>query len=360
MKKTLSCFLAIFVVVPMMFAGACTSSNASKSVGVASTFVFEVQPSGAVPGAEFSTQPVVFACDIYGDADASFNGAVTLSITPGTGVSGAKLLGTTTVNAVNGVATFTDLSIDDLGNGYTLTASGGNLTPSTSAIFDVASLLPDATAFIFSTQPGAATSGEAFNSQPVVYAVDAAGKVDTNFNLAVTLAITSGTGAKGAVLSGVLTANAVKGVATFSGLSIDLTGTGYSLTASGDSLNPATSNQFEVKVPTAFTFIFSTQPGSATAGSALTIQPVVSVVDANGFVVTGFTGTVTLAITSGTGASGATLSGTVTVTAVNGVATFTDLSIDTAGSAYSLTATSGSLTSATSNTFNVSAAATIS
>ena len=101
---------------------------------------------------------------------------------------------------------------------------------------------------------------------------------------------------------------------------------------------------------------FTVQPAGATAGSVFTTQPVVSVVNANENVVRVYTGTVTLAITSGTGTSGANLLGTMTVTVVNGVAIFTDLSIDTAGTAYTLTATARSLTSATSHTFNVATA----
>jgi hypothetical protein len=62
---------------------------------------------------------------------------------------------------------------------------------------------------------------------------------------------------------------------------------------------------------------------------------------------------VTVAI--GTNPAGGTLSGTLTVTVSGGVATFGDLSINNAGTGYTLTATSGSLTGATSSAFNVSA-----
>jgi hypothetical protein len=220
------------------------------------------------------------------------------------------------------------------------------------------SVTPVATTFVFTTQPAGATAGTAFTTQPVVSVTDDYGNVDTGYTGAVTLAITSGTGASGATLSGTTTVTAIDGVATFTDLSIDTAGTGYSLTATSGSLLYATSDSFDVAAvtPVATTFVFTTQPAGATAGAAFTTQPVVSVVDANGNVVTGFTGAVTLAITSGTGVSETNLSGTLTVNAVNGVATFTDLSIDTAGSGYSLTATSGSLTSVSSNPFDVAAA----
>ena len=80
----------------------------------------------------------------------------------------------------------------------------------------------------------------------------------------------------------------------------------------------------------------------------------VSIEDANGNVVTGNTSTVTLTLSSGTFASG---SNTATAVASGGVATFGSLSINTAGTGYTLTATDGSLTGATSSSFNVTAAA---
>ena len=72
----------------------------------------------------------------------------------------------------------------------------------------------------------------------------------------------------------------------------------------------------------------------------------VSVEDANGNVVTSDNSSVTVAI--GTNPGGGTLGGTLTVAAVNGVATFSNLSINKAGTGYTLTATDGSLSGATS------------
>jgi hypothetical protein len=57
---------------------------------------------------------------------------------------------------------------------------------------------------------------------------------------------------------------------------------------------------------------------------------------------------VTIAINTGTG----TLAGTLTVAAVNGIATFNNLSINTAGD-FTLKATDGILTQAISNSFTV-------
>src|SRR3989442_152756 len=76
--------------------------------------------------------------------------------------------------------------------------------------------------------------------------------------------------------------------------------------------------------------------------------------DASGDTVTSFTGAIAIAIDNNP--AGGTLSGNAPVNAVNGVATFANLTIDKAGTGYTLNATSGTLTQATSNSFNITAA----
>ena len=102
---------------------------------------------------------------------------------------------------------------------------------------------------------------------------------------------------------------------------------------------------------------FTVPPSAATAGAVLSPALQVTVQDAQGNPVTSSTASITLALTSGTGTAGALLGGTLTRAAVNGVATFSDLTLDKAGVGYTLTATASALTSATSNAFAVSAAA---
>jgi alpha-tubulin suppressor-like RCC1 family protein len=75
--------------------------------------------------------------------------------------------------------------------------------------------------------------------------------------------------------------------------------------------------------------------------------------DASGQLVPNFAGRVTLMITGGTGAIGATLSGSTAVTAVAGVATFSTLIIDRSGTGYTLSATATGVTEATSAPFDI-------
>ena len=99
-----------------------------------------------------------------------------------------------------------------------------------------------------------------------------------------------------------------------------------------------TSGTVTVSAGAAARLAIGTQPsGTATAGTAFAQQPTVRVEDAFGNLVTGDSTTdVTLALTT---AGGATLGGATSKTASGGLATFTDLSIDKAGS-YTLDATS--------------------
>lgn len=97
--------------------------------------------------------------------------------------------------------------------------------------------------------------------------------------------------------------------------------------------------------------LFVTQPANATAGAPIRVQ--VSAVDSSGGVVAVFNGRVTLALAANPGEDA--LHGTVTVTAVQGTATFTDVRIDRAASGYTVSATTSGLTGATSERFDVSA-----
>jgi hypothetical protein len=98
--------------------------------------------------------------------------------------------------------------------------------------------------------------------------------------------------------------------------------------------------------------LFLQQPTDTAAGQALG-PVIVAVVDAFGNVeASDNSDTVTLSL--GTNPSGGTLSGTLAVTVVNGVATFSDLAIDLAGAGYTLHASiGGGLPDMDSNPFNV-------
>jgi hypothetical protein len=97
--------------------------------------------------------------------------------------------------------------------------------------------------------------------------------------------------------------------------------------------------------------VFAALP-NPTAGGVMTPPVTVSIYDALGDLVTTATTSVTLAI--GANGSGAVLSGTTTVAAVAGIATFSSLSVSKAGSGFTLVASAAGLTGATSAAFTVS------
>jgi len=96
---------------------------------------------------------------------------------------------------------------------------------------------------------------------------------------------------------------------------------------------------------------FTQAPVNTRAGATITPGVKVAIQDAAGNTVSSAQDAVTLAI--GANPAGGTLSGTLTVAAVNGVATFPDLMIDKAGNGYTLTAAAGGLSGATSPGFDV-------
>jgi hypothetical protein len=123
------------------------------------------------------------------------------------------------------------------------------------------------------------------------------------------------------------------------------------LAAACDEGNPITG--FTPATLPAIKLAVSVQPSDAASGIAITPPIQILVQNNKSETVTGSSAPVTLAITPGTGPAGATPSGQLIVSAVNGVATFNNVRIVQPGT-YSLTATSGSLTPATTSTFTIS------
>jgi len=105
--------------------------------------------------------------------------------------------------------------------------------------------------------------------------------------------------------------------------------------------------------PVAAKLGFKVQPTDVTAGVAITPSVEVAIQDASDNTVTTATGDITISIDTNPGDS--SLSGTKKVSAVAGVATFDDLSLNKTCEGYTLKATSGTLTEATSSTFKVTA-----
>jgi hypothetical protein len=96
--------------------------------GAASMLVFETQPSNTQTNSTFAA--TIYVEDAYGNLVTTNSSSITLSLAGGSGSLG----GTVTVSAVNGVATFSNLTTNSAGT-YTLTAKDGTLSSATSSSF---------------------------------------------------------------------------------------------------------------------------------------------------------------------------------------------------------------------------------
>jgi hypothetical protein len=289
--------------------------------------------------------------------------SITLAIGTNAGTPAGTLSGTLTVAAVGGEATFSDISIDKVGVGYTLTASTPALSPTgdaLSAAFNINVGLP--AQLVYSVEPSSTDATLAISPAIKVQVQDAGGNQVLTATNSISLAIGTNAGTPAGTLSGAITKAAASGEATFSDISIDKAGVGYTLTATSGVLTPVTSTAFTINVGAPTQIAFVGQPTNAESTEAISTQSLnpsgpplrVQVQDAGSNLVATATDSVTMSIGNNAGATSAgTLSGTLTVAAVNGEATFSDISIDKIGSGYTLRVTSGVLASDTSSAFNI-------
>ncbi len=318
-----------------------TSSNAfSVTLAPPTQLGLAQQPSGGATGSVMATQPIVQFNDFSGARVVDATNAVTATLNG----AGGTLSGTTTVNAVNGSASFTNLTVSGAGS-YTITFSSAGLTPVTSSSVVITALPP--TQLALGTAPGGAATGALLSPQPSVQLRD----VNSSLVASATNPVTVALNGAGGTLSGTTTVNAVNGVASFSDLRIAGVGT-YTLTFTSGALTAVTSGTIGITTLPPTALGLTTQPSGAVSGAVFTTQPVVVVRDGSGSTVAGASNAVTAAITSGSGI----ISGTTTVNAVTGVAIFTDLKITGTG-AQTLTFSSIGLTPAsTSITINAAPA----
>jgi hypothetical protein len=375
MKRLVAVGLVVLLAGLMFLAAGCGPGGGSSTAvtsspsGTAVKLAFTTQPVGAVSGSSFGAQPVVAVEDVAGNIATAGTFLIELTLTPGAAPGEPRLLGGTKIASVNGIAEFRSLSIDKAGT-YNLTATSGTLTPATSAPLSIVPGPPVQLAF--TTQPSGGIAGAPFTTQPVVTVQDRFGNTVTGYQGSVTLSATitlpnpnsnsQYTGqpemsTTGATIHGTLTVPAVDSVARFTDISAVMAIPGYQLTARSGSLVSATSGFFEITAAAPSKLVFTVQPQGAEAGSPFEIQPKVAIEDIYGNVVISSRASISLSITAGSGVAGANLSGTTTLVAkdaMGGLTEFTNLSIDLAGPAYKLTATSSDLPPETSQAFDVS------
>ena len=190
-----------------------TSDSIVVGTGAPAQLAFTTEPAGATGGTAFTAQPVVTVEDAGGNTVTDDATVPTLTLTTGPGT----LSGCTTSTAA-GVTTFSDCTIDIANNGDVLTATdAADSLTNTSSAFDVTVGAP--AQLVFTVQPGDATAGTSFGTQPTVTIEDAGGNTVTTDTSSITLAVATGLGS----LSG-CTSTTTAGVAAFSGCSINAAG----------------------------------------------------------------------------------------------------------------------------------------
>jgi hypothetical protein len=283
--------------------------------------------------------------DAFGNVVTSDTSTVAIAVASGPG--GFTGGSTISVAAVKGVATFSNLVLNQAGS-YTLSASDGSLAGAVSITITLN--LPGTSKLVFLQTPTTGTAGQVLNPFVKVAVESQNGSVLSSDSSTITLTLSSGVFAGGSRTS---TVRAVNGVATFSNLVVNQAGS-YTLSASDGSLTGPTSRSFTVNPAAANKLVFMQTPAAGTAGQALSPSVQVVVEDRFGNVVTGNRSTITLLVHSGPG--GFANGSTTRIAAVNGVATFSKLFLTEVGS-YALSAADGSLTGAISSSITVNPAA---
>lgn len=305
----------------------------------ASKLAFDQQPTSTPAGITITPPITVDVEDASGTLVAGDTSSVTLAIATGTGT----LSGTLTAIVSDGVPTFSDISLKPTGQ-YTLLATDGTLTSATSNSFDITG---SAQKLAFIQNPSTETAGANIAPSVTVAVEDAAGNIVATDSSLVTLALDT----TAAVLHGTLSAAAHNGVATFSQLSVNTIGS-YRLVATDGGLTSAKSIKFTVNPAAPSQLSYVQGPTNSVAGVDFTPPVTVEVEDKFGN------------LDAGTSVSISVFSGTVgfaagnTLTAVaqsNGIATFANLAVNTAGT-YKLAATDGTAT-AKSSKFTITPAA---
>lgn len=238
--------------------------NALLSVSQsAAGLAFRVSPPASTTAGDVFAQAVQVEVRDGGGAvvpDAQL--PVTLTASAGT------LKGTTTVNAISGVASFSGLWLENAGSGLTLSAASSGLNPAASAAFGIAPAAPAAVEFV--NPPANDTAGGPLNVS--VRLKDRFGNTATQRSDSVYLHVYPGG------LAGTTATPAVAGIATFADVNVQLAGY-HTMSAVRPGLDSATSGVFTISPASARALVITNYPLPAYANAPFDGEFGVTVVD---------------------------------------------------------------------------------
>lgn len=324
-----------------------SSPSGSVTVSSPGKLVFTAQPAASVT-AGLAISSLTVQLQTVAGAPVLIGGApVTISI--GTNAGGGTLSGTLTATTnFSGAATFNGLSIDKAGTGYTLAASSAGYAGAASTSFSVTAAAASKLV-VTAGSPLAGTASSAALLGPVtLQRQDPYGNPVTAGTTTITLASSSATGFFSASANGAraTTVSVAAGAASASFFYGDTKAGAATITATAAGLSSPGPVTASITAAAPGKLKFDAVPASVLKNVSITPPVTVRILDAFGNA-TDSTATVTLQSTC-------TLktTSTLTVTASSGVATFPDLQIAGKATGCTLTATSGTLASDTSNSFN--------
>jgi hypothetical protein len=232
---------------------------------------------------------------------------------------------------------------------YVVTAVYRSWTAVGAASGNITVVLPSSNQLAFAQGPSNAIAGAAISPAVTVALRTTLGLPVLTADVPVTLSLATNPGS--GTLSGPVAVTNSLGVATFSNLSIDKAGTGYTLTASSPGLTTVSSAAFNITPAAAKTLQITTNPVTGAASATANLGPIsVQRLDAYGNPVTA--GDLAVGLSSsatGTGLFAATTGGpaVTTVTIPNGLSAASFRYGDTKAGTPTLTAGSTGLTAAT-------------
>jgi hypothetical protein len=264
------------------------ASNNLSLLAYTANLLFQTEPTNVSAGQTFAPIQVA-VLNSSGNVMTSDNSdQITLTINQG------MLLGTLTQKVVNGIATFSDLSITQAAAGYQLTATVSGQAAGLSSFFTVSP--GAATQLVYLQQPTNIVFGSAINPTVQLALEDVYNNIETTDNSTqVTLSLA--TNPTGASLTGATNpAKDTAGIVSFTGLSVSEAGTGYTLQAQAPGLPSLDSGSFNVG-PLATT-TSAANVSAITSTSDQTVNLTATVVDTAGVVVN--EGSETFTILNGT------------------------------------------------------------
>lgn len=332
------------------------TAEANQASAGPTTVNFLSQPSSLAAAGDTLPTLRVIVLDGIADTVNAFTGTVRLTLTGGT--AGAQLLGTASVRAVNGIATFPGLTVDRAGTGYRLDAVLDSLPTvrGTSAPFDAG---PAPAVRFQLTGPTSAQAGDTVLVR--VTAFDRFGFIAAGVSGPRTLRLLAAepTAVGAVVVGGVVTPFGTEAAIPFSAgvaeVRVVLERTGATtLLASEASTGVGTPSGDQLVIAiapaVAAALVVDVQPRGAVNGEALSTPPVVAVVDRFG----NRTGAAGVTVSASVASGGALLGGTPLrlTTSPGGTVTFTDLGLMGVG-LQTLRFSAPSLASALSDTVRI-------